>query len=236
MSVDDNSESRMRELLGEHATRGLAHTPELDADAIISRARRRRLPGQVAIGGASALAVVGLLTIAVPAITGVGLGGEAPMSASTFSEMDSVQRDHEQAPDANGAIENVDLMCTSPLNTSAISGLEMTLEARSVTGVAGEWRIDADIVLRNTGESSLSVDLEAAIFTLGQDGSTVGAHYGGVEGEPAMLAPGGTSTYTVNFEPMPCGSAGALSGEFELWVTVLIDGETVTSTVPISSP
>src|SRR5690606_18532079 len=90
--ADSDREKRMRQILSEQATLPTG-TAAIDADAVIARARRRRLPRQVALGGVSTLAVVGLLSIAVPLLGGMGLTvGESPMSASTLSS-DTTERD-----------------------------------------------------------------------------------------------------------------------------------------------
>lgn len=230
--ADNTNEQRMRELLTQHAAQSPAGA-ELDAESIITRARRRRVPRQLAVGGASALAVVGLLIVGLPVITGPGGPADMPMSASTLSEMDGSQRGNEEAPQEAGT---ADMVCVSPVAPSTVHGVDVSLNARSVTGPAGEWRIDAEIVLTNTSASTRDVDLEAAIFTLDQNGSTLGSHYGGVDGPPATLAPGETSTYTVSFEPMPCGLAGVLVGEFTLWATIALDHEQAARSVTINSP
>ena len=232
MPAENRDEHRMRQLLTA-ASQDLESSPALNAESIIARARRRRRPRQLAVGGASALVLVAAFAIAVPAITDPGnVGGPATMDASTLAEPDIEQRGHELESEAHSC---ADLGCASPLETMVINGLDVALEARSVTGAGGEWRIDAEIVLANTSATPSTVDLDAAVFTLEQEGATVGAHYGSVDGSPATRAPGESRTYTVNFEPLPCGLSHDLSGEFELWVAIVIDGQTVTSAVTIIS-
>ncbi|HRP99158.1 MAG TPA: hypothetical protein PK781_01710 [Terrimesophilobacter sp.] len=229
----NDREQRMRQLFTQHTNSSPTGGAGLDADSIIARARRRRLPRQLAVGGASALAVVGLLTVALPAIIGPGGLGGAPMSASTFSESDADQREHDGAPEA---AEISNLVCGSPLAASDVDGLEVTLEARPVNGAAGEWRIDADLVMRNTGSTARVIDLHAAVFALKQGGITVGSHEGSFDESLATLAPGDTATYTARFEPLPCSPTDVLRGEFELWITIVVDGENATNAVTISSP
>lgn len=226
---DTNAEHRMRRLLGDHAESTPNLAAGLDADTVIARARRRRRPRQFAVGGASALAVVGLLTVALPVVTSGGFfGGDAPMGASTLAESD-MSRDSLEAPEATAM---GDLACTSGAQSRAIDGFDVELRARTATGEiddTGQWTIDVEIVVTNTGTAETTVDVDAASFSLDQDGASVGAYVAGRDSDPVTLAPGDSDTYALRITPVPCDPRDTLSGGFELRAAVLLGGELATS-------
>lgn len=233
------AERRMRELLGDHAEHAPNLAEGLEADAVISRARRRRRPRQLAAGGASALAVIGLLTVALPAVTGSDLfGGDGLMEATTLAETDMSQREEgapdREAPEATGP---GDFACTGAAESHAIDGYSVTLDAHTVTANPNGWLISAEIVIENTGEAATIIDVDAVSVFLDQDGSTVGAYFGGLEGDPVTLAPGDRSIRTLEFAPAPCDPRVALAGEFDVRVAVYLDGElAVSEPVAVTGP
>lgn len=217
--ADNSSEQRMRELLTQHAHQS-PKGAGLDAERIITRARRRRVPRQLAIGSASALAVVGLLTVALPVITGTGNLGDAPMSASSLSEMDTSQRGHDEAPESVSG----DSACFAPLESSVVDGIDVTIDAQSVTGADDAWTIDAEVTIANTRDSPASIDLTSASFVLEQAGTPVGFYGGALDESPVTLAPGETGTYATTFTPLLCEPDQSPTGSLTLRVALVIDG------------
>lgn len=232
------AENRMRQLLTEHAHRTPDRADGLNADTVIARARRRRRPRQLAAGGVSALALIGVLTIAIPAITSTGVfDSDASMVATTLGESDMEQRDGVEAPESTGM---GDFACTGASPSHAVSGFDVTLQAQSATAPgadAAQWTIAAEIVVVNTGTTAAKLDIDAASFALDQNGKTVGAYFGGPESDAVTLEPGEHTSYALSFIPMSCTPGVTLSGEFELSAAVLIGGElAMTEPVAVATP
>lgn len=237
-SPGEGREHRMRELLGEHAKNAPSLGESLQADAVIAKARRRRRPRQLAVGGASALAVVGLLTVAIPFVTDGGLFGDGAMQATTLAESDMNQREEDATgPQAPEATSMGDFVCTGAAESHAVDGYTVTLDAHTVTMNQDGWLISAEIVIENTGEAATIIDVDAVSVILDQDGSTVGAYFGGLEGDPVTLAPGDRSIRSLEITPEPCDPGDTLTGEFQLSVAVLLEGElAVSEPVTVSAP
>lgn len=237
-SPGEGREHRMRELLGEHAKSAPSLGEGLQADAVIAKARRRRRPRQLAVGGASALAVVGLLTVAIPFVTDGGIFGDGPMQATTLAESDMNQREEDatglQAPEATSM---GDFACTDASASHAVDGFALTVNAHSIAGTSQGWVISADIAIENTGTTAATIDVDAVSVFLDQDGSTVGAYFGGLENDPVTLEPGERSIRSLEIKPAPCDPGHTLAGEFSLRVAVYLDGElAVSEPVTVTAP
>lgn len=237
MSADHPREQRMRELLTEHASRNLDSSPDLNADTVIARARRRRRPRQLAAGGASALVVVAALTITIPAINGGLVGGDSPMSASSLAEADMAERAPE--PEAttlrSTPVDGAELCGTAPVEHPQFLGLDVELKAHAAVVDESQLRVDAEVVLANTGSSPI-YGLDAARFTLEQHGLAV-AYFDWDASPTAAPEPGEATSHSVTFIPTPCYPEQELTGDLRLIVTVTLQGESVSSNlVVISSP
>lgn len=229
MSVDnERNGERMRELLSEHADRALAGTPELSADDIIRRSRRRRAPRQVAVGGVSALAVAGLLIVAVPAVTNSGLFG-APSAIESASIMSGEERYDSGAPEAPESdreiLHTVPAACeeqTAP-PASSYQGLAVSLTAQAVPITDTEWQIDSVVDLTNSHSTeSRSMGIAGVSIVLAQNGLSVAHgdwHPTEVFPQYETLAPGETVTLPVSVILRWCDGV-VRSGEFELTVGV----------------
>lgn len=226
--ADIDREKRMRELLSEQATHSVGRTA-IDADTVIARARRRRLPRQLAVGGASALAVVGLLTVAVPLLGGLGMSaGEAPMSASTLSS-DGAERDSN-----TGATESAEDAGTEVCGAAApgprqIAGVDVTVSVLKVAHDDG-MRIHAELELANVSDGERSAELESVLFTLSRDGVVIAFYEWPANATPgSTFGRGDTSRFSVEFTPVACDPSAAVSGPTQLSALAVIGGATATS-------
>ncbi|MBX3095058.1 MAG: hypothetical protein KF680_11060 [Cryobacterium sp.] len=242
MPVDDEHTSgRMRELLSEHADRALTSASELNAADVIRRSRRRRAPRQAALGAVSALALAGVLIVAVPAVIGSGMFGTGASldAATTMSESyGSGERDY--APEAPYSIAPA---CEELASSEASSakGLTVSLTARAVPSGATDWHIDSVIDVRNnnTGQSHLS-GIAWASLTLTQNGVAVAhsAWYPAEESaELEYLGPGETASHSISFAPEWCDGV-PLRGVFEVTVGVTLVSHVsiVSESIILASP
>jgi len=175
-----------------------AGTAPLDSQAIIRRARRRRLPRQIATGVLGTLAVAGIGVAGITGLTGIagGAGGASsasdssvaaesapdvsPYSADNDDVSFSDTESSDQAPpsDTSGSLygefqrapaERINL-CGGTLAEVAPneSGLELTAEFGDAA--VGASTVDGTVTLTNTGSSPVTGYTAAtAAITLSQD-------------------------------------------------------------------
>src|SRR5690606_35962393 len=133
-----SAEQQLRDLLSVHASRAAGNAHSLDAETVITRARRRRSPRQLAVAGATGLVLVTALAITVPALTQLGPDTGGAMDAATLAESDMEQRGH--PPEV---VDDSDSACFGTLEGTAGDGVDLTVEARTAAGVESGWTIDA---------------------------------------------------------------------------------------------
>lgn len=238
---DEQNAGRMRELLSAHADRALASAPELNADDVIRRSRRRRVPRQAALGAVSTLAVAGVLMVAVPAVVGSGIFGTGASldAATTMSESyGSGERDY--APEAPYSIAPA---CEELASAEASSarGLTVSVMAHAVSSGATDWRIDSvvDVTNNNTGQSRSS-GIAWASLTMTQNGVAV-AHSAWYPAEDPVeheyLGPGETASHSISFAPEWCDGV-PLRGVFEVrvGVTLVSNVSIVSESIILTSP
>ena len=180
----------------------------VDPAVVISRARRRRLPRQLAAGAVGVLAIAGVGVLAV--------------NVSTLTQPSSISAEQSQmqeaAPDAGASDEMFDKRsgadtlnaCTAVVATPDPSrfGLELTVQFPSAAPVSAA-RIDGVVTMTNT--SSQPVEGFTAI------GPTVTVSQGDVVvalGAPeeydatvVSLGPGESVEYAASFAPVRCDEA-----------------------------
>ncbi len=195
------SESELRDLLSS------AHAPhDLDAQRIIARTRRRRLPRQLAAGAVSVLAVAGISVVAIqtslvsPPPSAVSMmdqsaeGGAAP-EASTESTI-------KRAP-----ADRINL-CEAPLAEVAPSSLGLQVDvAFPPTASVGTDPVVGAVRLTNTGTQTVSgTTTTVPAITLSREGVVLWHSNGQLDtAERAVtLAPGESVEYEASFVPVRC--------------------------------
>lgn len=235
---NEQNAARMRELLSAHADRALASAPELSADDVIRRSRRRRAPRQAALGAVSALAVTGLLMVAVPAVVDSGIFGTGASldAATTMSESyDSGERE------APYSIATTCEELASSSEPSSAEGLTVSLTANAVPSSATDWQIDSVVDITNTNTvQSRSSGIAWASLTVTQNGVAVAhsAWYSVKDSvEHEYLDPGETASHSISFVPEWCEGV-ALRGVFEVTVgvTLVSNASMVSESVILTSP
>ena len=227
-----SAEQQLRDLLSVHASRAAGNAHSLDAETVITRARRRRSPRQLAVAGATGLVLVTALAITVPALTQLGPDTGGAMDAATLAESDMEQRGH--PPEV---VDDIDSACFGTLEGTAVDGVDLTVEARTAAGVESGWTIDATVVVTNTGHTTSSVVDDSASFVIEQGGNTIAFFGATLDGPPTTLEPGESSRYAVQFTPFLCAPDKPLADTVTLRVSLFIDGVGATSApITISSP
>jgi hypothetical protein len=199
------TESELRDLLSS------AHAPhDLDAQRIIARSRRRRLPRQLAAGAVSVLAVAGISVVAIQTslvsqppstvsmIDQSAEGGAAP-EASTDSSADSTIK---RAP-----ADRINL-CEAPLADVAPSTLGLQLDvAFPATAPVGTDPVVGAVRLTNTGTQTVSGTTSTVpAITLSSEGVVLWHSNGQLDTteRAVTLAPGESIEYEASFVPVRC--------------------------------
>ena len=208
-------------------------TASLDAQDIIRRSRRRRLPARIGAGSLMGLAVVG---ISVAGITGLKsttmtAGGSSDSAVSMESDESSTRSeegmdtfngesgpaddfgpDQFGGPASSGDIsrapaEKVNL-CGGPLSEVAPNerGLELTVQFPNAS--VGQTTVTGEVTLTNTGTETVTGYTAASpAITLSQN-NIVLWHSNGpmiMVAVDVNLAPGESMIYPATFSPVVCG-------------------------------
>ncbi len=224
-----SSESELREAMRSSAS----NLPtSLDADAVVRRARARRVPKLVALTSLSVLAIAGIATLGVTVLPALqpGLGG-----ASSSSVMATAPESLQDGGADNSASKSFDAhqitqnLCGSPTgNTPPNSaGLTLSVNFPSSSAVDGQ-NIAGTVSLTNTGTSSVSgsTTIAPTVF-LSSDGITVW-HSNGAMIAMAVdvdLKPGQSFTYDAYFTPVECGPEDDANGLFSDNLPALTAGQ-----------
>lgn len=214
-------ESELRSMLQREAAG--AGTPELDTGRLVHRSKARRLPRQLAAGGALTLAVLGL---GVGAATGIRLLGPTPEMSSAGGGAEATDEgagtlsepEQESGGDAAGGGASSDGTQLAPAyKINACGGMLGSVPEDGLTGVGvaldfpDEAGVDDTVrgtveVTNDTGEPLRGVMSEVAATTLSQDGVVVWHTPRMDRTLPVDLAPGATTTLEASFEPRVCST------------------------------
>jgi hypothetical protein len=218
-------ESELRSMLQREAAG--AGTPELDPGRIVRRTKARRLPRQLAAGGALTLAV---LALGVGTVSGIrllnppaemssagGSGETTDEEAETTSGEEALPESGDQSPGGaagGGAYGgSIELAPAYKINTcgkmlGAVPGDGLTGVSVGVDfpdeAAAGDTVRGTVEVTNDTGEPLRGVMSDVAATTLSQDG-TVLWHTPRLDRTlPVDLDPGESTTLEASFEPRVC--------------------------------
>jgi hypothetical protein len=219
----------------------------IDTASVIRRSRARRLPLQLATGGALVLVVGGLGFAGIQgALNNAPLASTAGASSERSSEdtsqlfTESTETRYDRAP--AGKIN----LCTGTLAEVAPSesGLELTVDFPDAT--VGQSSVEGVVTLTNTGTEAVTGYTAASpAITLSRDG-TVLWHSNGAMIALAVdvdLDPGESLEYAASFQPVICGieddtaeSFGEKlpplpSGEYQVSAAIDVIGESATDLV-----
>ncbi|MBC7590830.1 MAG: hypothetical protein H7226_07280 [Salinibacterium sp.] len=198
------SEDELRRLLAS----GEVPHERIDTNSVIRRSRTRRLPRQIAAGAVSALAVVGIVTVAVqstqfnsPAM--MTSQGAADGGSSEAAPSESFDTSLKRAP-----ADKVNF-CTGALAelSPSVYGLrlDVTFPATATVGVSP---VEGAVTLTNTSDSQVTgYTGPTPALTLSQDGIVLWHSNGPMITSLALidLAPGASMSYPASFTPVRCG-------------------------------
>jgi hypothetical protein len=190
---------------------------EIDVATVIRRARVRRLPRVLAVGGAACLAIA---AIAVPVSVSM-LGGAA---GTTFVASDAGGGADKSAPEAEtgqtdtmlrAAADQLNL-CAAPLTVvpPAADGLQLSIAP--IDAPADAVSIETIVTLVNNGSTAVRGTTPGSpSLTLSQDGVVVWHSNGPIPmiAVEVELAPGESLQYAASFQPVRCAADDDLSGE-----------------------
>ncbi len=218
---------------------------QIDVGAVLSRSRRRRLPGQVALGGTVGLAIAGIGVAGFSAIRPLGFGGD---TGSSLSSGPTENADQEAA--AGGAAGGDSIML-APAEKLNLCGGQLAEVAPSASGLvatadfpaaeAGVATVEGVVTITNTGDAPVSGTTSAVpSVTLSQDGLVLWHSNGATIAMvvDVSLAPGESQTYPASLTPVRCDVEDDLGeafrdelpalepGDYEVSAAIyLIDGE-----------
>ncbi|MEP6477901.1 MAG: hypothetical protein ABJB03_00790 [Rhodoglobus sp.] len=202
------SESDLRKMLGETD----APSARIDVAKVIRGSRARRLPRQLAVGGVSTLAVLGIGFLGVSALQPQQASDSsvstlyAPEAGSGASDNDSTTNDSiKRAP-----ADKINL-CTGPVSDVAPSVTGLQLDAEFASPIAaGTAPVDGSVRLTNLGATRVTGSIGAAPAVTVSQGGIVLWHSNGPTIDLAQvvdLAPGQSIELAASIVPVRCGVA-----------------------------
>jgi hypothetical protein len=190
------------------------HAASIDTAGVIRRSARRRTVRQVAAGGVTTLAVVG---IGVAGFTGLRTHqtSSASSAASSASPQALVPQDESQGSQKRAPAEKINL-CGGTLAEVApdASGLTLAVTFPADADASAD-SITGSVTMTNTGTTAVTgTTAPSAAITLSQ-GGVVLWHSNGVMIMMAALvdlAPGASMTYPASFSPVRCSTEDEADG------------------------
>ncbi len=203
-----HSESDLRDELN-----GAAPTTSsrIDPDAVIRRAKARRVPRQVAFGSAAVLAVAGfavLGTSTLPSLFSMSTGAsDSAIVAGAGSQVSELKGDHfgDAQPGANRQIAG---RCGSASIGAAPNSWGLVLTTSfPATAQANGLPVSGTVTLTNTGATRVTGTTSTTpVISLVRDGITVW-HTGGAADGPGRsiaLDSGQSVTFSASYTPVEC--------------------------------
>ncbi|MHC5796892.1 hypothetical protein ACVXZ4_12105 [Lacisediminihabitans sp. FW035] len=183
----------------------------VDLSRVLRRSSRRRVAQQVAVGGATTLAVAG---IGVAGFTGIrGLGPSFTTGAASTAAAPETKGDTSSsgglATDGGqkrAPAEKINL-CGGTLADVAPNPDGLVLSTSFPTADASAERVSGTVTLTNTGsEHIVGTTAATPAITLSKDGTVLWHSNGAMIAMAALvdLAPGASLTYQASFQPVTC--------------------------------
>ena len=235
------TESELRRMLGEG---GPSNQRGIDLAQVIRRSTRRRITQQVAIGGATTLAVAG---IGVASVTGVRWLGAQSSSLSSGAGSSSAVESPRESSNGNPLGDEATIrrdfadkinLCGEALAPVAPNQSGLLLTADFASAAASADLVSGTVTLTNNGtEHIVGSTLVYPDITLSRDGITLWHSNGGIIMMAAMvdLAPGASRTYKAYLEPVICGVEDDLGNSFRTDLPHVTPGEYQVSAMIILS-
>ncbi len=191
-----------------------ANATSLDTDDVIRKARRRRLPRQLAFGATAALAVAGFAYVGITVIP----WSQSPLQSAIDTMAGSTAGAELSSPEtppgatgpmADGAPSASSInRCGRPLVAigATLSGLVLTTDFPASAASNG-LPVEGTVTLTNTGAERLTgITAAEPTVVLSRDGITVWHTHGAARSiaYPVDLAPGESKEFSASFTPVLC--------------------------------
>lgn len=185
---------------------------DIDLASVLRRASRRRRSQQIAIGGATTLAVAGIGVASISGLRAIlpqTTSGSASSLATGGSATDGSATDGSARGGAltRAPAEKLNL-CGGALSQVAPSQTGLVLTAEFAAAAASSDRISGTVTLTNSGTGRvLGSSAATPAITLSQDGITLWHSNGPMIALATVidLEPGASQTYPASFMPVRCG-------------------------------
>jgi hypothetical protein len=197
----------------------------IDTDAVIRRARRRRLPAQIGVGGAAALLVGGIVVGGVQGVGGITtLSSSSETAASDAGPKLVPFSSGDTSTDAGGTEEALKRapadrinLCGGTVAEVAPGPSGLVLTAAFPDAPAGSDRVEGTVTLTNTGASPVTGYTSATPTVTLSQGGVVMWHSNGptiMMIRDVALAPGESIDFAASFTPVVCGVEDDLAEAF----------------------
>lgn len=200
----------------------------IDAKRVIARSRGRRRPLQIVAGAASALAVAGIVTVAVqtaqlPSPATMSSQGESSSAPMADSPRDTLETTLSRAP-----AEKLNL-CQGTLAQAAPSTYGLRLDvAFPAVAPSGTAPVTGAVRLTNTGSTRVTgYTNPTPAITLSRDGVVLWHSNGPMIMSLAIvdLEPGASMEYAASFTPVRCDVEDDLGASFREGLPALPAGQ-----------
>jgi len=222
------SDNNIHKLFADKGDEGLG---SIDTASVIRRSKARRLPLQIATGGALVLALGGVSIVGFQA-----LGRQAPQAETSALSTEESAREASGGVTADsfstpGSAETIS-RCAAPVSDipPAPSGLELTVDFPNAK--TGADYVEGTVQLTNNGTETITGYTAASpAITLSQDG-IVKWHSNGAMIAIAIavnLKPGESMEYGASFTAVECGADDELDAGFREKLPALPAGDYLVS-------
>ena len=185
----------------------------LDATMVIRRSKRRRLPGQVAVGGVVTLAVAGLSVGSIAGIRSILPRAVTDSSLSSGESAPQAPQGRDNATDRAPA-DRLNL-CGAPVAAPVPSESGLILTPHFPASARTDGQITGTVTLTNTGATAITGTTAASpAVTVSQGGITLWHSNGPMIMLAAVVAlePGQSMDYPASITPVRCDSEDDLNG------------------------